>query len=86
MTKAIFTAAKDFGLFRNLTAFAAGTALTVSIIAGGLLLSGGAFAQSNPEACVESCKKEQATCIDQQITKELCTHEFNVCEKECAKK
>jgi hypothetical protein len=85
VTKAISTAAKDFGLFRKLTALAAGTALTLSILAGGLLLSGSAFAEET-NACIESCKKEFTSCTDQQITKELCTHELKVCEKECDKK
>lgn len=88
MTKATFPAAKDSCFLRKLSALVAGTAMAAVVLAGGLTFSSAANAQGSqsPEACFETCQKELQSCTDQQITKELCTHEHNVCRKQCEKK
>jgi predicted transglutaminase-like cysteine proteinase len=72
--------------------FGLGTALASAVLAGGLMISGAAYAQSSayaqgstkdPAACTESCQKERESCLSQMSSAEMCAVDYKVCTKQC---
>ena len=94
MTKAGLAATKEFcpsafgRPLRRLSGLG-GTVRAVLLVAGCFAVAGVANAQtasSDPEACVEKCKQEQATCLKQMGTADMCGADYNVCKTDCEKK
>lgn len=78
-----------------MTRFGLTAALAGVVLAGGLMVSGVAYAQSNayaqssskdPAACTATCQKERSSCLAQMGTPEMCGVDYKVCTRQCDSK
>ena len=58
-------------------------AAAILLLAGGLTITGRAYAQDTA-SCVEKCKADEKQCIHDGSSEELCDYDSKGCQKACS--
>ncbi len=56
------------------------------MVAGGFAVNSGAYAQASQDAasCVEKCKADEKTCLNNGSSEEMCDYDSKGCQKACS--